>query len=393
MAFDPECSTFRANPDYKLMLSDRLDPLARNRVLAAGAADEVYGALVPHGGSPSRCLAVSFDTALLFATLVEPGLLPRYVLRRLGVDVGQTIKRLLFDGVLQVLADGMFVSGPQAAESLVTRRASEERACSSDLTLSALQYGQALTGLSDVELGSRLYLYGRQPISPQLQRRLTDSPAVASFLGIEGGGRLAQSLAHDWASAPGGRGARDYWWQWTSRVDPPRGDSQRASYKLYVSPVVDDIPESLDVIVGALPCARGVTGFKVAVGLAGICRPDKIVMYFTQLDDLFSFSELLRSQLTGCGVHGVPFTAAASEDGLLSWGADPPRGAAGRDGASSWRMWVTWRLAEYLIAGQVGRTGAMEPWEYALERLKLAGIDTETWIPTNGMWPVALEAA
>ena len=57
--------------------------------------------------------------------------------------------------------------------------------------------------------------------------------------------------------------------------------------------------------------------------------------------------------LGSCPAHGVPFTAEISPDGLLSWGADPP-GRSFSDGAdsTSWRMWVTRRLAEYLtVAG------------------------------------------
>jgi hypothetical protein len=127
------------------------------------------------------------------------------------------------------------------------------------------------------------------------------------------------------------------------------------------------------------------------VGLGGICRPDKIVVYLTQLDDLYEFADVLRSRLSGCAAQGVPFTAAVSENGLLSWGADPPSARGTRK--TSWRMWVAWRLAEYLISAQTAEVSTREPWEYALERLSLTGIDTETWIPANGMWPVALETA
>jgi len=50
-----------------------------------------------------------------------------------------------------------------------------------------------------------------------------------------------------------------------------------------------------------------------------------------------------------------------------------------------------WRLAEYLISARSATLNKLEPWQFALERLSVAGIDTDTWIPTNGMWPVALE--
>jgi len=154
---------------------------------------------------------------------------------------------------------------------------------------------------------------------------------------------------------------------------------------------MDDTRVALETIIGALSHSRGVTGFKVGVGLWGISRPDKIVIYFTHLDDLLNFASPLRTRLSGCGAHGVPFSAAVSEDGLLSWGADPPRLQGER--TTSWRMWVSWRLAEYLILARAANLKTMEPWQYAIERLSLAGIDTQTWIPANGMWPAALEMA
>ena len=386
-----EHSIFRANPDYKLVLIDRLSEPDRNQLQEADCAEDLYGALVPQGSAPHEWRSVSCDTALLFMTLTEPGPLPRYALRRLGHDVERNIKRLLLDGVLQISLNGEFVCGPQVAELFASHAPCVERGRNFDLAVSALRYGQELTGLSEVELGQRLYFYGRQPVSPQLHARLVDTAAVATFLGIEDNGPVVRSLDHRWSQVPISPGVREYWWQWISTSEPPRGTSQRACYKLYVSPAVDDARTALEVIIGALPHARGVTGLKVGVGLWGISRPDKIVLYLTQLDDLYEFADVLRTRLSGCAAHGVPFTAAVSENGLLSWGADPPSARGAR--TTSWRMWVTWRLAEYLISARTAALSTLQPWQYAFERLSLAGIDTETWIPANGMWPVALEMA
>jgi hypothetical protein len=55
-------------------------------------------------------------------------------------------------------------------------------------------------------------------------------------------------------------------------------------------------------------------------------------------------------------------------------------------------MWVAERLAEYLVTA--GRTGlsSPEPWQYALERLRVGGVDTTTWIPSANLWSDALNA-
>lgn len=388
-----ENSIFRANPDYRLTLIDRLTEFDRNQLREAESTGDLYGVLVPQGRSARGWHAVSCETALLFTALIEAGPLPRYALRRLGRDLDSTIKRLLFDEILQISIDGEFACGSGVAESFGSRHSRAGRGGHFDLAVSALRYGQELKGLSELELGYRLYCYGRKPVSPQLCARLADAAALARFLGIDDEGTLVRSLRQRWIRVPVAQGARDYWWQWLSTSEPPRGTAQRASYKLYVSPLVDDTREALEALIGALHGSRGVTGFKVGVGLSGITRPDKILVYFTELDDLYRFSDLLRGRLSGCAAHGVPFTAAVSEDGLLSWGADPPRAVSGAERTTSWRMWVSRRLAEYLVSAEAAGLKTLEPWQYALERLALAGIDTDTWIPANGMWPSALESA
>jgi hypothetical protein len=112
------------------------------------------------------------------------------------------------------------------------------------------------------------------------------------------------------------------------------------------------------------------------------------------MDDLQQGAARLRERLAGCPVHGVPFTGPVTADGLLSWGADPPApSGATNDAPTSWRMWVTERLAEYLVVARERSAGPLEPWQFALERLRLSGIDTDTWAPVDGMWPTALASA
>ncbi|HSF38683.1 MAG TPA: hypothetical protein VLT87_02755, partial [Thermoanaerobaculia bacterium] len=75
----------------------------------------------------------------------------------------------------------------------------------------------------------------------------------------------------------------------------------------------------------------------------------------------------------------------------LSWGVDPPaeeRSAFG-DGRESWRFWLTHRLARALLAGKAAGKAAgesVEPWRFALERLRLEGVDTDSWTPGALLW-------
>jgi hypothetical protein len=132
---------------------------------------------------------------------------------------------------------------------------------------------------------------------------------------------------------------------------------------------------------------------------AGLLRPDKLVAYFPDFDSLAGAAGVLADRLAGIPPHGVPFTAEIGGDGLLSWGVDPPRREGGKArGEESWRLWLTHRLARALLAvrhmnaaqggpgGHDGQAGGPEPWQLALERLRLEGVSTETWTPGPLLW-------
>lgn len=387
-----EQANVRANPRYELVLLDRLAGGEREQLAAElGDDHDLYGILRPRAGAPLELRAASADTALLFLTLAEPGPLPSYAAARMGTGRERAIARLVLDGVLELAHGDGFVSGAQAGELLVGGRSDGGRGRIGELSAGALRYAQGLGGVPAPLLGLRLYFYGRRPATPALERRLPDEDAVAAYLGIGVRGEPAYAaLDAGWVAVAPKPGQRRYWRQWRPRSHRREsgGAIDATHYKLYVSPSVQALPEAFATVAETMATARGVTAFKVGADLGGICRPDKLVVYFERLDDLRAGAAVLRARLDGCPAHGVPFTAAVSTDGLLSWGADPPALPSGD--ATSWRMWVTERLAEYVAVARGGAAGALEPWQFALERLRLSGIDTDTWVPASGMWPAAL---
>jgi hypothetical protein len=157
-------------------------------------------------------------------------------------------------------------------------------------------------------------------------------------------------------------------------------------YKLYVSPDVESLATAFGAVVGSLARFRGATAFKVGADAHGFYRPDKLVVYFEQLDDLQRGASKLEAEIGGMRAHGVPFSAAMTKCGLLSWGIDPPRINGIQ---TSWRQWVTGQLAQYMKP--IDSVG-IEAWQFALERLRLLGINTDTWVPSNGMWDRLLGA-
>ncbi|HEV7937819.1 MAG TPA: hypothetical protein VGP18_07320 [Solirubrobacteraceae bacterium] len=379
-------AVLRANSGYELVLLDRLTGDEREPLTNDG---EVYGILRPFPGSDLEPRTASTDTALLFLTLREPQMVPAYVRGRLGDDTDRVIARLVLDGVLEIERDGEFVSGPRAGQVLLNDRSIDGRGCIGSLSTAALRYGQELAaiGLTEQALALRLYGYGRRPVTPGLASLLGKAKAIEDHFGIGVGSASRRSLEAGWVRVPSKLGEQPYWRNWQARRRRGGDGGKEGGFKLYVSPSLEALAEVFRAVAGSLVGARGISAFKLGIDVHGLCRPDKLVVYFDRLEDLQDGATTLLGEIDGAPAHGVPFTATVTSDGLLSWGVDPPLLDGSR---TSWRYWVSERLAEYLVSSAIAE---IEPWQFALERLRLTGIDTDTWIPANGMWEQALAGA
>jgi hypothetical protein len=418
----------RANPAFRLVLFDRL-PAGQRRQLAELARDpEHYGVLRPRRGSGLGLKAVDRETALLFLTLGRPAPLPAYVRSRLGeAGAALALARLVADGVLEIeRGPEGFVSGAAAMPLFAAPAAAGGRLA--ELSRAALRHGQELARTlrepDALHLSLRLYGYNRLPVTPRWRRTLPDAAAVRRYLGVAAGGRWQPLLERHWREPPAA--GDEPWLRWRPAVAAAgarSGATQAASaagaaggagaagaptYKLYVSPAPEALPEAFGAVLDGL-AAVGPPGFKVGAGAGGLLRPDKIVAYFETFERLAAAAGALTEHLAGVAAHGVPFTSEIAGGGLLSWGVDPPPAAGlgllGSDGRMSWRLWLTNRLARALIAGvaaagDAGAAGAagvagardaaaegtMEPWRFAVERLRLEGIDTDSWTPGGSLW-------
>jgi hypothetical protein len=132
----------------------------------------------------------------------------------------------------------------------------------------------------------------------------------------------------------------------------------------------------------------GAHAVKAARDASGAHRPDKLIAYFADVDTALRAGEVLRASLAGLATLGVPFTATLSDDGLVSWGADPPlvRGRGRAAGGQSWRQWVVDQIAYLLVVGGATGPGPVEPWRFALSYLASRGLDIATWAPTPALW-------
>jgi len=377
-------ATFRANPDYELTLFDRLPADQREALRDLTKDSDFYGVLLPKEGVVRSTKSICRDTALLLFTLKEPGTLPGFVRCSLGESCNLAVAELVLDGVLQIDRGGKFVCGFEAYDVIYGERpVVEPQGTIARLTRSALEYGQNLD-IEDVgKLSARLYFYNRVPHSPAWSRLFPNQDAVASYLGLANG-QIERTMGSHWKKMNPSPES-DGWLRWASKRE--RSDSgetiKKKSYKLYLSPRPEQVRDAFPVL---LDCLIDSTAhhFKIGGDAPGLLRPDKMVVYFDDFEGLEKIAERVSNRLTGCPAQGVPFTAGFGNSGLLSWGVDPAaeKGLLSWQERPSWRLWITNRLATALVAAKHAHSGTgLEPWRFALERLRLAHIDTDTWTP------------
>jgi hypothetical protein len=344
---------------------------------------EFYGILRPRGREGLGIKSVEKATARLYESLVEPGPLPAFVPEILGEHFDEAVAQLVLDGVLEVEARGVFVSGVDAHPLVFeSRPPPTEKGRIARLSLDALQYAQSLDMKDPAALSWRAYRYNTLPASPRWRRRFPTAEAVAAFLQID----LQGGSAH-FAESVGDAEPMDGWLIWRASGEPATRSESEVAYKLYVSPDVECTPKALHAVL-ELFAEHKASACKIGRDLFGLLRPDKLVVYFGRFEDLEAAADHLRGELDGTPAHGVPFTAELAGDGLLSWGIDPPRDqhVLGWQGSESWRLWVTNRLATAILVAKGSGSRAVAPWRFAMDRLRLEGLDPESWTPVGTRW-------
>lgn len=379
-----EARTYRASPAYDLVVFDRLEAAERALLGELTSDPSFYGVLRPADGETRSLRAVDRDTALLFLTLREPAPVPAYVRRTSGGDGDRAVQELVMDGVLEVWNGSEFVSGGRGAALILgTQDQGAGDGRLGTLSVSALRYGAALELEDRHALAARLYGYNRVPLSPQWAERLPDHHAVLRYVGGE--------RKDAWGAFAPAQPAEAGGWIPFNRRDRDgqrRRNGRQTGHKLYISPLPHSLPEAFATMIAVLDHFP-VLQFKLGGDAGGVLRPDKLVAYFTDAVALAEAGQALADRLAGLPAQGVPFSAELGGDGLLSWGVDPPPGERPLSWlpTESWRYWVVRRLAVALIEARRGGVDrGMPPERFALERLRMEGVDVERWVPSASMW-------
>lgn len=365
---------FRSSPMLDLRRLDELPAEQSGPFRELERDSDFYGLLVPRPGTTINIKSVGHEVAELFRTLQTPA--------ELVAD--DDVIDLVLDGVLEIESADAFVSGADAMPLVVPgASAADATHAVARLSRDALLYAQDLDSEEPQILTTAVYFYHRIPITPFWRARFPNRDAVAAHLGIAGGS-LRVVLDQHWLPVPAEKG--NGWLSWYSRT-PRARDAEAITHKLYVSPRPEHIREAFETVVRVLADFPG-SQMKVGQDAGGLLRPDKLVTYFHTREELDEAADAMRRQLAGCPAHGVPFTAGIDEDGLLSWGVDPPDSEQTLSwlGRESWRLWLAQRMGAAMAIAKRARGNAVEPWRFVVERVRRQGVDVDTWTPAASLW-------
>lgn len=372
---------FRINPKYEFVSFEDMSRAESDALGALRVDGDCAGILRPERHSGLRIKSACSQTAQLLQGLKTAGRLPENVRGQLAQEGCEPILELLLDDILQIFRNGRFESGPLVSDLLKpTSPQSGNLGYLASLSRDALQYGQRLAIDDPQRLAAQMYFYNRTPVTPQWDRRIGDPAQFERFLGTDRDGRCGQLLragARRIAATQQSKG-----WDIWALKDDDRPHGKTFDYKIYVSPSLEAMPEVLPIVLEVFFEHR-VPLFKVGSNLPGLARPDKIIAYFGNFEQVEAVGARLAERIAGAPVHGVPFTAELFADGMISWGMDPHEARMfDWQERASWRVWVAHHLARSLVDSRRTPNRMIAPWQFALERLRLDGVDPDTWTPT-----------
>jgi len=363
-------SRFRANPKWQLRLLDKVDARTR-RAFGDELPAETYGFLYEADRS-GGLKAVGPDTALLFITLQEPSPLPQYIKASFGEETEDAVAALIADDVLEVEIGGEWRSG---AEALLDLRGGGqapgvgEMSPTYERSMTAIKVASALPTSDQRSLASFIYRYGATPTIPERARRWSTASNIFEDLRL---GEFPNPLVL----------SSDEAW-WTFYGSAANGDEDLC--KLYVGVQVDAVEAALNLMRELWnDFNESAPPFKLGASSEGLHRPDRIVIYPGDFERAALWADRLLEKIASLPADPVPFTGAWKGSGCLSIGSDPKGGSDSWQSSDSWRSYLADKLASALLSAK--KANSPRPWEVALNRLSIEGVDTQTFAPAGKGW-------
>lgn len=378
---------FRTSPLYTLREWNVLSH--REKELISGLHDEenVYGVFSPTAAESQLSTKVAYhELALVYLHLSHSSLLPRYLTALHEDSLNKAIVQLVLDQVLEISWQQKFVSGVHATEALFGKSLYTGHHAPDFISILSKQGIEYVLRLDTIEMrviANRLYTYNTMSWDSSLKRDFSENTDIRDFVFSNSPGSLNSILNKEWhlINDP----AKDYWLGWNHRhfADASYAQADRSIYKLYISPVIHDLPKVMNIALPLLTSSEAFS-FKIGNSIQGLLRPDKMVAYFDNKSLLMQAATELKNKLRGCKVQGVPFTAQIDDEGILSWGVDPP-GSEVLEAieGGSWRCKVTDQVALAVIQSKTEKLDHNEAIDFIGSRLFVAGINPNDWMPLN----------
>lgn len=389
----------RLNPVLELITVDKLTDQQRRKLAHFLRDRKVYGFLHAPADAKLTVKSVNRDLAEFLLAMAEPAKLGD-VLDRYGrgsqEEKASFVVQLVLEGVLEVNAGEEYISGVAALNRILspTGVASGEGLGISDeesktwtqrLSEGAIRlaFASALTQPRDITFV--LYNFNRIPTTRRRRRALPDEAAVADYLGINADGvwpgmpsRVHQKPVR--VRDDGSMNGFDVFWR-SWRIGERTSAAEKPTYKVYYSALPEDLPEVFRIVREAA-CQSEARSMKIGRVLAGLLRPDKLIVYFSRYPEAREFALSMSRRLRDFKGQGNPFSFQVNpEHALVTMGVDPPRKL---DEFLSWRVYVTGKLA--LAIQGARRDQTRDALAYVADYLRLLGVDGRSWSPLSEDW-------
>jgi hypothetical protein len=369
--------SFRAGQHCQLMEWTQLLQETKELLGALENDTEIYGVFLPQQQQGATAKVAYRETAMLYLHLQQAETLPHYFTATPSYQKNETIARLVLDGIIEIKWKGKFVSGTAATAAIFGGLLFDETTPPNHvaaLSMQAIQYVWELPYNDVAAIAAHLYAFNTIVWDAGMKETFMQKNSIRQFLfpGIDIA--TGEWPGNGWLFSAGAE--KKGWLSWMRPLK--QNDDFSRTYKLYISPLIEQMPAVIKKAIPVINISKAIS-FKTGSNLHGQLRPDKMIVYFTNMKDLMEVVELLKKELHGFAAQGVPFTSQLNDTGLLSYGIDPPvEEVLEQIEGGSWRTAVTDRLA--VCIAQTKRDGLN--WPQSLLFIK-AGLLTDSIDPIN----------
>jgi len=392
---------FRLNPLFSITTVDDLTESQKRsfrRILSGG---NVYSML--HAPREANFTVKALNRVLsdFLELLIEPKRiceLPGRYRESYDRDMEQLIIQMVLDGVLEIESSGVFISGVEAFNTLISESSVGESFSDEverggyiqRITTGAIDYAIRSLDRNPRHLAWNMYNFNRIPLNRKRRRQLPDEQSVLEFLGLEENGTW-NGMSPDIkpvipASDENGElpPFHRIWRSWKFRSRKSTRD--RNNYKIYISPLPDETPDVFRIVRERV-AESGATGMKIGRMNTAILRPDKLLVYFLEIDRAMEFAEELVRRTSSFEGQGAPFTYQVDRSNrLISMGVDPPKKFGMQN---SWRMYVTEKTALAIQGAHRAKTDNII--EYIRSHMRAFGVNAREWKPVNRDWTMEFD--